>query len=219
MENSGSLNTIKSEEKEFSFLIVQERKLISSLWREDAAEISRTADERVLPEALSDVLHNGDEFGRNAAMRLIDIWEERKVFGSRVQVLKEELLGKNREHLGRNEKNASYKKQVLGNALEKIISSYEVVYDGPVDEDSFLSKCNASIDFVEKFEKDVGGDYNSGAKLIVKVDQRHLSGSELAELQGQHEILREYIDHLKSAESSRATLVSNLREALQEEVS
>ncbi|XP_058103026.1 uncharacterized protein LOC131246693 [Magnolia sinica] len=163
---------------------------------------------KVLPDALSDVFENGDEFGRNAATRLVDIWEERKVFGSRGQILKEELLGRNQGHSNRNGKNPGYKlKQSVGNILEKIISNYEVVYDGPVDEDSVLSKCKTAISFVAKVEKDIGADYNSG----------HINGSELVELQGQHGILRECIEHLKSAESSRATLVSNLREALQEQ--
>lgn len=47
----------------------------------------------------------------------------------------------------------------------------------------------------------------------------HFNGSELlVELQGQHNILKECIAQMKSAESSIATLVSNLREALQEQV-
>lgn len=45
-----------------------------------------------------------------------------------------------------------------------------------------------------------------------------LSGSEFVELQGQHGVLRECVEQLRSAESSRATLVSHLREALQEQV-
>lgn len=163
---------------------------------------------KVLPDALSDVLENGDEFGRNAAMRLVNIWEERKVFGSRGQILKEELLGRNLENSSRIGKNSGFKpKNQVGDALGKIISSYDVVYDGPVNEDAVLTKCRSAIINLEKTEKEIGGDYNSG----------HFNGSRLVELQGQHGILRECIAQLKSAELSRATLVSNLREALQEQ--
>lgn len=40
----------------------------------------------------------------------------------------------------------------------------------------------------------------------------------MEELKGQHAILRECIEQLTALESSRANLVSNLREALQEQV-
>lgn len=164
---------------------------------------------KVLPDALSDVLEKGDEFGRNAALRLIDIWEERKVFGSRGQILKEELLGRNLENNSRIGKNSSFKpKQSVGEKLEKIVASYEIVYNGYMDEDAVLTKCRSAISSVEKTEKEIGGDYISG----------HFNGSELlVELQGQHNILKECIAQMKSAESSIATLVSNLREALQEQ--
>ncbi|KAE9465779.1 hypothetical protein C3L33_02313, partial [Rhododendron williamsianum] len=49
---------------------------------------------KVLPAALKHVYDNGDENGKKAACRLVDIWEERKVFGSRGQNLKDEMLGK-----------------------------------------------------------------------------------------------------------------------------
>eukprot|EP00262_Sarcandra_glabra_P008376 TRINITY_DN218_c0_g1_i1.p1 TRINITY_DN218_c0_g1~~TRINITY_DN218_c0_g1_i1.p1 ORF type:complete len:531 (+),score=114.20 TRINITY_DN218_c0_g1_i1:283-1875(+) len=164
---------------------------------------------KVLPDALSDVLESGDEFGRNAALRLVDIWEERKVFGSRGQILKEELMGRNLENSSRNGKSSGYRlKQSIGDTLEKIISSYEVVYHGPVDEGTLLSKCRTAISCVEKMEKEIGGDYKSG----------NLNGSEIVEeLQGQHVILRECIEQLRTAELSRTTLVSLLREALQEQ--
>ncbi|XP_068667440.1 uncharacterized protein [Aristolochia californica] len=161
---------------------------------------------KVLPDALSDVIENGDDFGRNAAFRLIDIWEERKVFGSRGQVLKEELLGRNVEYKGRNGKNSSIvPKPSTGSALEKIISSYEAVYDGRVEEDAVMAKCRSAISCVEKVEKEVG-NYNPG-NLSVFVE----------ELQGQHQVLRECIEQLRVAESSRAALISHLKGALQDQ--
>ncbi|MCL7026230.1 hypothetical protein MKW94_001882, partial [Papaver nudicaule] len=64
---------------------------------------------KVLPDALGDVAQNGDEFGRNAALRLVTIWEERKVFGSHGQILKEELMGRNLENRNRNKKSLPIK--------------------------------------------------------------------------------------------------------------
>ncbi|XP_068665674.1 uncharacterized protein [Aristolochia californica] len=160
---------------------------------------------KVLPDALSDVIENGDDFGRNAVFRLIDIWEDRKVFGSRGQVLKEELLGRNVEYKSRNGKNSSNVLPSTGAALEKIVSSYEAVYDGPVEEDAVMAKCRTAISFVVKVEKEVG-DYNSGNPPVF-----------VEELQGQHQVLRECIEQLRVAESSRATLISHLKGTLQDQ--
>ncbi|KAE8706300.1 ENTH/VHS family protein isoform 3 [Hibiscus syriacus] len=66
---------------------------------------------KVLPDALRDVIKSGDEFERNAALRLISIWEERKVFGSRGQILKEELFGRQSESNNRNDWHISLKLQ------------------------------------------------------------------------------------------------------------
>ncbi|RZC59455.1 hypothetical protein C5167_006746 [Papaver somniferum] len=164
---------------------------------------------KVLPDALGDVAQNGDEFGRNAALRLVTIWEERKVFGSHGQILKEELMGRNLENRNRNRKSVSLKsKQAIGSILEKIISDYEVVYDKSKDEETLLSKCREAVKCVDKVEKEIGGAYGSV----------HANGSEfITVLRGQHTILGECIERLTAAESSRATLVSHLKEALQEQ--
>ncbi|XP_043725129.1 regulation of nuclear pre-mRNA domain-containing protein 2 isoform X2 [Telopea speciosissima] len=162
---------------------------------------------KVLAHALNDVIENGDEFGRNAALRLIDIWEERKVFGSRGQILKEELVGRNLENSNRNGKSSDFKLSV-GDTLEKIISSYEVIYDGSMDEEALLSRCRTAASGVEKAEKEIGGSNNSG----------QLNGSGFVdELRSQHSRLRECIEQLRLVESSRSSLVSHLREALQEQ--
>ncbi|CAI0457858.1 unnamed protein product [Linum tenue] len=165
---------------------------------------------KVLPEALRDTIDHGDEFGRNAAMRLIGIWEERKVFGSRGQVLKEELLGRQLESIRRNGKSLdlSFKpNQPIERALDKIVSGYQAVYSGQ-DEDAVLGKCSSSVAYFEKVEKEVG-DSNSG----------QLAGPALMEdVQGQYAALRDSMKQLVAIESSRASLVSHLREALQEQV-
>nr|GLL16416.1 regulation of nuclear pre-mRNA domain-containing protein 1A [Ipomoea trifida] len=164
---------------------------------------------KVLPGALRKVIDNGDEFGRNAALRLIDIWEERKVFGSRGQILKEEFAGKHGDPSNRNGKPSGFRlRPSAGNGLDKIVSSYHVLYGGQLDEDALLTRCRNAINSVEKIDKEIGGDLNSG----------HLNGSGFAhELKGQQTMLRECIEQLMMVESSRANLVSQLKEALREQ--
>ncbi|XP_061359771.1 uncharacterized protein LOC133303811 isoform X2 [Gastrolobium bilobum] len=164
---------------------------------------------KVLPDALRDVIENGDEFARNAALRLIGIWEERKVFGSRGQILKEEFTGRHVENNVRDGKPMNMKlRPTAGNALEKIVSGYHVVYGGQTDEDAILSKCRNAISCLEKVDKELGHDNNSG--------QFH--GSALVdELQGHNGVLKDCIEQLTAIEASRASLVTYLREALQDQ--
>lgn len=53
-----------------------------------------------------------------------------------------------------------------GNAVEKIVSSYQLVYGGQLDEDSVLNKCKNAINSIEKVDKEIGGDLRSGTSLI-----------------------------------------------------
>ncbi|GAB4848649.1 hypothetical protein Ancab_003360 [Ancistrocladus abbreviatus] len=162
---------------------------------------------RVLPDALRDVIQNGDDFGRNAALRLINIWDDRKVFGSRGHILKEEFVGRQSDNSSKNDRQFGIKLRPPGaNTVDKIVSGYEVIYGGQLDEDVILSRCRNAVNCVQKVEKDIGGDTNSG----------EFSGI-VEELQGQHAVLRECIQQLTAIEASRATLVSNLREALREQ--
>ncbi|CAO2827531.1 unnamed protein product [Amaranthus hypochondriacus] len=169
---------------------------------------------RVLPEALRVVIRNGDDFEKNAALRLISIWDERKVFGSRGHTLKEEFMGRQPENNvtpNKNGKQLTTKlRQSAGNMLDKIVSDYETIYGGQVDEDSLLSRCRNTNNCLEKVIKDIGGGVNSG----------NFGGSAFAaELKVQHAALRECIGQLITLESSRASLVSHLRDALQEQES
>lgn len=157
---------------------------------------------RVLPNALNDVIDNGDEFGRKAALRLVDIWEERKVFSPRGQTLKEEFLGRNR-----NGKNINYKLKQSGDMLEKLIASYRHASE-VYDEETLFGKCRTAINTVEKVEKEIGSDFNLG-----NISESGVVG----ELQVQHGLLKECVEQLKVAESSRVALASHLREALNEQ--
>ncbi|GMN57458.1 hypothetical protein TIFTF001_026557 [Ficus carica] len=158
---------------------------------------------KVLPDALRDVTENGDEFGRNAALRL---------------------------------------KHSAGSTLDKIVSGYQVVY-GQMDEDVIVSKCRNAINFVEKVDKEISSDIKTvrlilSGKLVCTLIVTMLSyfdyeyegrasgtcpirkfhGSTLVEeLQGQNSILQDCIEQLTTVESSRASLVSLLRDALREQ--
>ncbi|KAI9083962.1 hypothetical protein K1719_033958 [Acacia pycnantha] len=164
---------------------------------------------RVLPDALRDVIKNADECGRNAALRLIGIWEERKVFGSRGQILKEEFIGRHIDSSSRNGKSTSVKlRPSAGNSLEKLVSGYQAVYGGLTDEDSVLSKCRNVISCLEKVDQENGQESTSGK----------IHGSPLEdELRGHDTVLRDCVEQLTAIESSRASLVSHLREALQDQ--
>ncbi|KAF1858728.1 hypothetical protein Lal_00044761 [Lupinus albus] len=161
---------------------------------------------KVLPDALRDVIANGDGFARNAALRLIGIWEDRKVFGSRGQLLKQEFVGRHVENNSRDVKAMNMKlRPSAGNALGKIVSGYHVIYGEQTDEDAVLSKCRNAISYLEKADKEIGHD-------------RKFHGSALVdELEGQNAVLRDCIEQLTAIESSRTTLVSHLREALRDQ--
>ncbi|XP_060191940.1 uncharacterized protein LOC132621619 [Lycium barbarum] len=160
---------------------------------------------KVLPDALRDVIENGNEYGKNAALRLISIWDERKVFGSRGQLLKEEFAGK---HVGNGKHSGGKVRSSAGDALDKIVSSYQILYGGQIDEDAILSRCRNAISSVAKIDKEIGSDLNPG----------HLNGSGIVdELKGQHTILKDCVVQLTTVESSRANLISHLREVLQEQ--
>ncbi|KAH1150066.1 hypothetical protein AAZX31_16G049600 [Glycine max] len=163
---------------------------------------------KVLPDALRDVIQNGDDFARNAALRLIGIWEERKVFGSRGQILKEEFVGSHVENNSRDVKPTNMKllsqRPSVGNALEKIASGFHVVYGGQTDEDAVLSKCRNAINCLDKAEKEIVSGQFSGSALV-------------DELQGHNAVLKDCIEQLTAIESSRTSLVSLLREALEDQ--
>ncbi|OWM70724.1 hypothetical protein CDL15_Pgr014397 [Punica granatum] len=164
---------------------------------------------KVLPDALRDVMQNGDEFARTSAMRLIHIWEDRKVFGSRGQILKEEFLGRNTESSNRNGKDSGFKlRHNAGSALDKIVTGYQIVYGGPMDDVAMLSKCQDTMEFFDKVEKGISSDNNS---------EKFCDLAFVEELRGQSAMLRNCIDQLTTVESSRARLVADLRNCLQEQ--
>ncbi|WOG98182.1 hypothetical protein DCAR_0417523 [Daucus carota subsp. sativus] len=176
---------------------------------------------KVLPAALKYVYETGDDSGKKAACRLVNIWEERKVFGSRGQNLKDEMLGKNPPPvpaLPSNGKSSNPIKIVkrdahslriklaVGALPEKIVTSYHSVHDQNVDEEAAFNKFKSVILRGGEIERNVEEMSAHGS----------VQGSHLAEdIQEQESVLQQCINQLESNEETRTALVSLLKDALQ----
>lgn len=58
-------------------------------------------------------------------------------------------------------------KQPVGNTVDKIISGYQVIYGGQVDEDVILSKCRNAISYIQKVDKEIGSNIHPGIAFIL----------------------------------------------------
>ncbi|XP_011079144.1 regulation of nuclear pre-mRNA domain-containing protein 1B [Sesamum indicum] len=176
---------------------------------------------KVLPAALKGVYDSGDENCRKVASRLVDIWEERKVFGSRGQNLKNEILGNNPSPIN-NGKNSNPIKVVkrdatslriklaVGGLPEKIVTALQLVHDEAVSEEAALNKCRNAVSCVQEIEKDV----------VNASSQGNLHGSDVLDnIQKQENIIQQCISELENCEAVRVALVSQLGEALQDQES
>uniref|UniRef100_A0A5B6Z5R5 Putative regulation of nuclear pre-mRNA domain-containing protein 1B-like n=1 Tax=Davidia involucrata TaxID=16924 RepID=A0A5B6Z5R5_DAVIN len=177
---------------------------------------------KVLPAALKHVYENGDEHGKKAASRLVDIWEERKVFGSRGQNLKDEMLGKvpplsvnngkssNPIKIVKRDAHSLRIKLAVGGMPEKIVTAFQSLHDENINEAAALNKCKAAVHCVEKMERDFESTSTQGNQ----------QGSALLdEIQEQENVLQQCVWQLESAEATRAALVSQFKEALQDQES
>ncbi|XP_010269324.1 PREDICTED: regulation of nuclear pre-mRNA domain-containing protein 1B-like isoform X1 [Nelumbo nucifera] len=178
---------------------------------------------KVLPAALKDVIENGDDHGKNVVSRLVEIWEERKVFGYRgglrdLMLTKETPppleLSKKRSssvRIVRRDSRSIRTKLAIGGTAEKIVSAFHAVLNEHPSEDADMKKCKSSVRRVRKVEKDV-------EIVCTKVEdpKRTTLANELEE---EEAILKQCIEKLKSVETTRAALVSQLKEALHEQES
>ncbi|KAL3026641.1 hypothetical protein AAZX31_03G004600 [Glycine max] len=177
---------------------------------------------KVLPAALRHVYESGDEDGRKAVTRLVDIWEERKVFGSRGQGLKDDVMGKNPLPSASNGKSSNSIKIVkrdahsvriklaVGGLPEKILTAFQPILDQHLNEEASLNNCSAAVREVGKVVEDVENTLAQGNQL----------GSTLVnDLQEREEKLKQYMEQLENAEAARDSLLSQLKHALQEQES
>ncbi|TKY46357.1 Regulation of nuclear pre-mRNA domain-containing protein 1B [Spatholobus suberectus] len=177
---------------------------------------------KVLPAALRRV-YDCDEHGKKVVTRLIDIWEDRKVFGSRGQGLKDEIMGKNSLpsstsngkssnpiKIVKRDAHSVRLKLAVGCLPEKILTSLHSVHDEHLNEEAALNKCNTVVHRVGKLVEEAENTLAQGNQL----------GSTLVNyLQEQENELKQYIVQLENAEASRAILLSQLKDALQEQES
>ncbi|KAA8519020.1 hypothetical protein F0562_016206 [Nyssa sinensis] len=178
---------------------------------------------KVLPAALKHVYENGDENGKKAASRLVDIWEERKVFGSRGQNLKDEMLGKdpppmsvsngkslNPIKIVKKDAQSLRIKLAVGGMPEKIVSALQSAHDENINEEAAINKCKAAVRHVGKMEREFESTFTQGNQ----------QGSALLdEIQEQETALQQCVRQLESAEATRAALVSRFKEAVQDQES
>ncbi|KQJ89527.1 UPF0400 protein C337.03 isoform X1 [Brachypodium distachyon] len=179
---------------------------------------------RVLPGSLKDVYDNGGAHGKKVVTRLIGIWDERKVFGTRIEGLKVEILGENPPTLDNNDNpspnpssdskavgkdsSTTVKKLAVGGMPEKIVIAYESVVDQHFDEDTALNKCTTVVSVLEKMEKDVDSACTHGIPQ---------ASSLISDLQEQEAILKKCIDQLESVDIARINLINQLKIALNEQ--
>ncbi|KAL3629784.1 hypothetical protein CASFOL_027006 [Castilleja foliolosa] len=173
---------------------------------------------KVLPEALWGVYDGGNRDCIKAASRVVGIWEEKKVFGSRGQILRNVILGKKPSPANnvkssspiipikvvKRDANSLSIKLAVGGLPERILSAMQLVQDEVVDEEEALDKCRDAISCVRKMEKDVGNVSPGGVVDTIKK---------------QENMIQQCISKLEKSEEIRVALVSQLREALQDQES
>ncbi|KAE8728268.1 phenylalanine N-monooxygenase-like [Hibiscus syriacus] len=157
---------------------------------------------KVLPSALKDLLENGDDHGKNVVSRLVGIWEERRVFGSRARSLKNVMLGeevppplelsKKRScsasvRIVKRDSRSIKTVRILGARLKKIVSAFHPILSEQPNEDEGMSKCKSAVHRVRKMEKDV-----DIACSIAKDKKRETLSKELEE---EENVLKECIDN------------------------
>ncbi|KAM0953927.1 putative CID domain-containing protein [Dioscorea sansibarensis] len=176
---------------------------------------------KVLPGVLKNVYENGDDQGKSVIMRLVVIWDERKVFGSRGQGLKDDILGKEPPPLLENNGKSSHSVKVVkkdshsiriklavGGMPEKIVTAYQTVSEEHFNEDTALNKCKSVVSRVGKMEKDVENVGIQGS--LNKADL-------LNEIREQETTLKLCVEQLESVQATRAALIYQLKEALAEQ--
>ncbi|XP_010444499.1 PREDICTED: regulation of nuclear pre-mRNA domain-containing protein 1A-like [Camelina sativa] len=179
---------------------------------------------KVLPGALKDLVSLGDDHGKSVVSRLVTIWEERRVFGSRSKSIKDVMLSeeapppldinKKRSRGSKSAKRDSKSaktKLSSGGVTEKIVSAFNLVRAENSNKETEINKCKSTIKRIRTMEKDV-----EDACSTAKDPRRKTLAKELEE---EEITLRQSVVKLKSIEENRTSLVKHLREALREQES
>ncbi|KAG2555625.1 hypothetical protein PVAP13_8NG016103 [Panicum virgatum] len=145
---------------------------------------------RVLPRSLKHVYENGGEEGKKVVARLIGIWDERKVFGTRIESLKDGIFGNNphildnngnssnpssnppsNSKVSRKDSGTTVKKLTVGGMPEKIVTAYQSVLDQHFDEEAALNKCKSTVGVLERINKDINDASTNDAARISLINQ------------------------------------------------
>ncbi|CAM8959115.1 unnamed protein product [Rhodiola kirilowii] len=156
---------------------------------------------KVLPSSIKYVCEKGDDSGKKVISRLVEIWEERKVFGSRGQGLKDIMMGKelpppvvsngknqNLIKIMKKDAQAVRVKLMVGSMPEKVVMAFHAANDEKNDEEATLKK------------------------FIDILDNASAHGAEPPP-----EEIQQCVKELESVEETRSALVSQLKEALQDQ--
>ncbi|XP_071703112.1 uncharacterized protein [Rutidosis leptorrhynchoides] len=179
---------------------------------------------KVLPGALKDLVEKGDNYAKTVVTRLVDIWEERRVFGSRTKNIKDVLLGdkspetleftKKRSRsvkIAKRDSRSIRTKLTIGSTAERIVSAFHLVASEHHGEDEEMNRCKSAVDRVKKIQKDVD-------LAITNADdpKRKTLSKELEE---EEKTMRQCVEKLKVIEANRLALISQLRNALNDQES
>ncbi|KAI3824453.1 hypothetical protein L1987_05913 [Smallanthus sonchifolius] len=179
---------------------------------------------KVLPGAVKDLIEKGNDHGKNVVTRLVNIWEERRVFGSKAKNIKAVLLGeespqplefsKKRSRsvkIVKRDSRSIRTKLTIGSTAERIVSAFHLVVSEHHGEDEEMNKCKSAVHRVKKMEKDI-----DMALTNAKDPKRKTLSKELEE---EENLLKQCIEKLKVVEANRVALVSQLRDALNDQES
>ncbi|XP_071724743.1 uncharacterized protein [Rutidosis leptorrhynchoides] len=179
---------------------------------------------KALPAALKDISENGDDSGKNVVSRLIKIWEERRVFGSRARRLREVMMGggappplelskkcSRSVRILKRDSRSIRTKLSIGGTAEKIVSAFHMVLSEHANEEAEMNNCKSAVHRVRKMEE----HFDSACSNTNDPRRESLA----KELEDEENILKQCMEKLKSVEASRQALVSQLKEALHEQES
>ncbi|CAI9763452.1 unnamed protein product [Fraxinus pennsylvanica] len=176
----------------------------------------------VLPLALKDVVKNGDDHGKKAVSRLVKRWEEREIFGSCAQSLRDVMLGeelpplleygkkRSRSIIIEGDSRSIKTKLTIGSTEERIVSAFNLVVSEHPIENEEMNKCKSAVQLVSKMREDVSIALTKAKDSTRKTLAKELEKEEL--------VLTQSIKKLKVAEANRVILISQLEEALYEQV-
>ncbi|XP_076916384.1 uncharacterized protein LOC143576076 [Bidens hawaiensis] len=179
---------------------------------------------KVLPGAVKDLTEKGNDHGKNVVTRLVNIWEERRVFGSKAKNIKAVLLGEESPQplefskkrprsvkIVKRDSRSIRTKLSIGSTAERIVSAFHLVVSEHHGEDEEMNKCKSAVQRVKKMEKDIDLALKNGK------DPKRKSLSK--ELEEEENLLKQCIEKLKVVEANRLALVSQLRDALNDQES